>query len=120
MSCWHCRTFIQFVCTLWSFFTLKPEEIGSFVFFIFDLEKAGHLPFSDVTHVVKQLHRKHFAESPALQALVAKMVKGPAARGGKQPLTAEAFQAWSGANAEVCRPMAGKQVYIVQQAVRCA
>lgn len=112
---WHCafyRTFIQFVCTLWSFFTLKPEEMGLFVFFVFDLDKSGEMPYSQITHMAKQIHKKHFDESPALKALVSKGVKMGKGDGGKNmpPLTAETFTTWSGANADMCRPIVGKQV----------
>ena len=113
--CWYgllCRTFVQFVCTLWSFFTLKQAEIGAFVFFMFDLNKSGEMPHSQITHMAKQIHKKHYDESPALKVLVANGVKTGKGDGGKclPPLTADAFAAWSGANPDMCRPIVGKQV----------
>ena len=103
------RSLIQFICTLWSFFTVKPEDLGEFVFFIFDLKKTGEMPYSEVTNIVKQIHRRYYEESATLKPLVKKMVKGPGGSGGK-PLTPNAFKIWSAANPDVCRPIVGKQV----------
>lgn len=102
------RSFIQFVCTLWSFFTMTPERFGTFVFFIFDLQKMGTMTVAEVPSVVKQVHRKYFAESPALQGAVDKLLKGPG--GTSRVLSAEDFATWTFANPDVCRPVLGKQV----------
>jgi hypothetical protein len=87
---------------------LTPEKLGLFIYFIFDLKKQGTMTVSEVPNVVKQLHRKYFDDSPALQAAVNKLVKGP---GGKnRVLSPEDFALWTASNPDVYRPILGKQV----------
>lgn len=63
---------------------------------------------SEVPSLVKQVHRKYFMQSPALQGIVDKLVKGPG--GATRVLSADDFASWAFANPDVCRPVMGKQV----------
>lgn len=108
-------TFLQFVCTLWSFFTMTQERFGTFVFFIFDLQKTGVMSVAEVPSVVKQVHRKYYAESTALQGAVDKLLRGPG--GASRVLSAEDFATWTFANPDVCRPVLGKQTDMIAKAL---
>lgn len=66
-------SFMEFVCAMWNFCSMAPENLGSFAFYLFDDDKSGVLDFKEIRRLIEVIHRKSMNENPEIYNLVEKI-----------------------------------------------
>jgi Ca2+-binding EF-hand superfamily protein len=57
--------FFEFACSLWNFLSTDPDDLGGFVFYLFDDDHTGTLEFKEIRKMVELIHATNIEKGGA-------------------------------------------------------
>ena len=66
-------SFMEFVCAMWNFCSMSPDNLASFAFYLFNDNRSGCLDLHQLAKLICVLHRKSPTANPEIRALINKI-----------------------------------------------
>lgn len=104
----HSVNFCEFVIAMWDLLSSRPEELGSFAFYLFDDLHSGFLTGDEIRNLVETIHHKSYGTNKGVHHEVDKLIATCSSKG----LGVLAFVEWTHAHPTILGPVIQLQQHL--------